>query len=88
MTQDTFEEFARSVSYEVVKVRHPGETETPYLKSSISRPYGGSLVNMRPLLIADVLPEPQKADYLIMKARQCERRLWEGLQNRPPEPAE
>lgn len=88
MTQDTFEEFARRVSYEVVKVSRPDETETSYLKSSIRRPYGGTLVNVRPLILADVLPEPQKADYLIFKARQCERRLWEAVRSRIPQQAE
>lgn len=88
MTQTTFEDFARRVSYSVVRLTHPGETETPYMKSSIRQPHGGLLVNVRPLLIADVLPEQQKADYLIMKARQCERRLWEAVQNRLPEQAE
>lgn len=87
MTQTTFEDFTRRVSYDVVRLANPGESELPYIRSSVTL-NEGTLTNLRPLLMADVLPEPQKADYIVMKARQSERRLWEAVQNRLPEQAE
>lgn len=88
MTQGTFEEFARRVSYEVVRLAHPAGTgEEQYIKGSIKWAKG-TLTSLRLLLIIDFLPDPRGAEYLIKKARECERRLWDALQNRLLEPAE
>jgi hypothetical protein len=88
MIQETFEDFKRSVSYTVERLPNtPLSFEPYYLKCAVLRPYG-LLVNLRPLTIVEVLSDEQKADYLIMKARQGERRLWEALQNREVRGAE
>jgi hypothetical protein len=88
MAQETFEEFKRSVRYSVEElVSLPEGVESYYLKCAIYH-HSARLVNLRPLTIIEVLSDEQKADYLIIKARQGERRLWEALQIRKPIEAE
>ncbi len=88
MTQETFEEFSRRVSYSVSGYTEPGATKTSYMKCSVKLDHGGSLINPQPLYIIDALSDEQKAIYLLMKARRGVKRLWEVVQIRNPVCAE
>lgn len=88
MTQETFEEFSRRVSYSVFDYTEPGATKLLYMECSVKLDHGGNLINPRPLYIIDALSDEQKAIYLLMKARRGAKRLWEAVQIRNPVCAE
>jgi hypothetical protein len=88
MAQETFEEFSRRVSYSVIDYTEPGATKQLELMCSVKLPFGGFLSVFRPLYIIDALSDEQKAQFLVLKARQGANRLWEAMQVRKPIEAE